>query len=87
MGVMNKTTKERLLLAINKVVPLSDYEPSDALFGVKNSISSVDMVYILMQLSKEFCFEISDGFVDAMEGITYSQFEELLISHENGKAA
>ena len=84
---MLTTTKERILSAINTVVPMGDYDPSDSLFGVEHPISSVDMVYILMQLSKDFRFEICDDFVDEMEGITYSQFEELLLRYENGQAA
>ena len=84
---MQTTTKERVLSAINTVVPMGDYGHSDSLFGAEHPISSVDMVYILMQLSKDFRFEICDDFVDAMEGITYSQFEELLLRHENGQSA
>jgi len=80
---MQKTTKERILSAINTVVPLSDYNASDSMYGMKYPLSPVDLVYILMELSKEFCFEVSEDFVDSMESITFGQFEELLISYEN----
>ena len=82
---MQTTTKERVLSAINKVVTLSDYDPNTKLFSGEYKIASVDMVYILMQLSKDFCFEISVDLVDAMENITFAQFEELLLRYENGK--
>jgi hypothetical protein len=39
-----------------------------------------------MQLSKDFCFDICDDFVDAMENITFAQFEKLLLKYENGQA-
>jgi len=84
---MQTNTKDRLLAAIHTVVPLDNYEGNDYLFSGKYPISSVDMVYILMQLAKDFCFDINDDFVDEMENITFSQFEELLIRYENKKTA
>ena len=84
---MQKTTKERILSAINTVVPLSDYNASDSMYGMKYPLSPVDLVYILMQLSKDFNFDICDDFVDAMENITFGQFEELLLRYENRQAA
>jgi len=84
---MQKSIKERVLSAINTVMPLDDYDPGNSLYSVEYRINSVDMVYILMQLSKDFNFDICDDFVDAMENITFAQFEELLFRYENGQAA
>jgi len=81
------TTKERLLAAINTVLPLNDYEGEDYLFSLKYPISSVDMVYVLLQLSKDFNFKIGDEFVAAMENATFSQFESLLTKYENTQVA
>jgi hypothetical protein len=41
------------------------------------------MIYILQSLAKEFNFNINDDFVDAMEMITFSQFELLIEKHKN----
>ena len=80
---MKSNTKERLLAAINTVVPLSEYTGSDHLFSIKYAINSMDMVYILQKLAKEFNFKINDDFVDAMEMCTFAQFESLLEKYEN----
>jgi len=78
-----KSTKERLLEAINIVAPLEDYTESDCIFSAKYNISATSMVYILKKLADDFHFTISDAFVDAMEMCTFSQFETLLEEHEN----
>jgi len=84
---MQANTKARLLSAINTVVPLSDYKAEDFLFSGKYPLSATDMVYVLLQLSKDFRFTINDDFIAAMENATFSQFEELLVQHENTNAA
>ena len=72
------TTKERLLNAINKVLPLNDYNSTDCIFSGTYNMSATAMVYILLELQKDFNFKINDDFVDAMEMCTFAQFEELL---------
>ena len=71
---MRESTKERLLAAINTVLPLNNYEPEDHLFSEKHGIVAVDMIYILKQLAIDFQFVIDDDFVDAMEMCTFGKF-------------
>ena len=80
---MKSNTKERLLAAVNAVVPLSNYTDNDCIFSGKYAISPTDMVYILQKLAKDFNFKINDDFVDAMEMCTFAQFESLLEKNEN----
>jgi len=84
---MQTSTKDRLLSAINTVVPLSDYKADDYLFSGKYPLSASDMVYVLLHLAKDFCFTINDDFIAAMENTTFSQFEALLVRYENTNAA
>ena len=70
--------KERLLTAINTVLPLDDYNEADYILSEKYRISAVAMVYILQKLSAEFQFTINDDFVDALEMCTFGRLEELL---------
>jgi len=79
---MMKELKERLLLTINKVIPLKDYESNDCIFSQKYSITSVSMVYILMKLTDEFNFTITDDFVDSLEACTFGDLENLLVQYE-----
>ena len=72
------TTKERLLSAINTVVPLIDYSSNDFVFSEKYFISPTAMVYILQKLSQDFKFVINDDFIDAMEKCTFARLEALL---------
>jgi hypothetical protein len=83
---MKACIKERLLAAINTVVPIEGYDDNDYLFGEKHSISPVDMVYILIQLGKEFNFDICDDYVDKLENATFADMEELLREFEGTKA-
>ena len=77
------TTKDRLISAINVVLPLDSYNSEDCIYSQKYDISATDIVYILQKLSKDFNFTISDDFVDAMEAITFADFENLLEKYEN----
>ena len=79
---MQKTTKERLLAAINTVRPLADYNSEDYIFGEKHGIVAVDMVYILQKLSVDWGFAITDDFVDALDMCTFGRLEELLETHK-----
>ena len=81
--ITSKCTKGRLIKGINTVVNISGYDDNDYLFSVQYGISSTDMVYILLQLSKDFNFKITDDFIDAMEACTFAQFENLLEEYEN----
>ena len=83
---MKKSTKARLLAAINTVRPLDNYEPEDHLFSEKHGIIAVDMIYILKQLAVDFQFAIDDDFVDAMEMCTFGKFEELLEKYSDTAA-
>ena len=80
------TTKERILTAINKVQPLEDYNNEDVIYIQKYSISATNMVYILLELSKDFNLTIADDFIDALENCTFAQLETLLEQY-SGKAA
>ena len=73
-----QSTKERLLSAINSVLPLEDYSETDYVLSEKYRISAVAMVYILQKLSKDFHFTINDDFVDALDMCTFGRLEELL---------
>jgi len=75
---MNLNTKERILSAINTVVDLDNYDPSDCIFSQKYNIVPVNMAYILIKLSEDFKFDITDDFVDALENCSFSQLEALL---------
>jgi len=83
---VKSTTKERLLSAINAVLPLHDYEGNDCIYSQKYSFSPAVMVYILQKLTQEFQFTITDDFVDALEMCTFAQLEALLEEY-SGKAA
>ena len=72
------TTKERLLNAINAVIPLADYDPDDCIFAQKYGITAPAFVFILQRLSADFGFSITDDFVDALENCTFVQLENLL---------
>ena len=80
------STKERLLSAINKVQPLSNYNGEDIIYSQKYGFSATAMVYIVLELAKDFQFGITDDFVDAMESCTFAQLESLLEQY-SGKAA
>jgi len=71
-------TKENVLTSINKVVLMKDYELHDCIFSQKYGLTPVILVYVLQQLSKDFCFKIDDNFIDSMKAVTFKQFEELL---------
>ena len=71
-------TKEKLLATINTVVPLNDYDPTHHIFSQQYGISATDMVYILLQLSKDFNFTITEPFIDALENCTFAKLEQLL---------
>ncbi len=75
-------TKERLLTAINTVLPLNDYNSNDCIFSDKYPMSAVDMVYILKRLALEFRFTIDDAFVDALEMCTFQQLESILARYD-----
>jgi len=75
---MNPSTKERLLSAINIIIPLKDYDKNDCIFSQKYGIVPVAMVYILKKLAADFQFDITDDFVDALENCSFSQLELLL---------
>ena len=79
-------TKKILLSAINTVITLDNYKPTDCIFSQKYAISPTAMVYILLQLSKDFNFTINDAFVDALEMCTFAQLEQLLEQHANTAA-
>ena len=83
---MTPSTKDRLLTAINTVIPLINYEKSDCIFSQKYGIVPVAMVYILKKLAEEFQFTITDDFVDALENCTFAQLGTLLEEYSN-KAA
>ena len=70
--------KERLLSAINTVLPMDNYNEADYVLSEKYRISAVAMVYILQKLSADFNFTINDDFVDALEMCTFGRLEELL---------
>ena len=40
--------KDQLLVAINKAVPLKDYNRDDYIFSTLYRISAIDMAYILL---------------------------------------
>jgi len=75
---MNPSIKERLLSAINTVIPLSSYDENDCIFSQKYGIVPVAMVYILKKLAEDFRFDITDDFVDSLENCTFAQLEALL---------
>ena len=77
------TVKDQLLSAINTVVPISDYTPGDHVFSQKYNISSTSMVYILLKLSKDLDFSITEEFIDSMEMCTFGKLEELLGEYAN----
>jgi len=83
---MQNTTKGRLLDSIRKVILLDDYDRDDCIFSQKYSIPAVIMVYILKQLESDFCFTITDDFVDALEMCTFARLEELLEQYSNTAA-
>ena len=70
-------TKSKLLAVIHSVTPLTDYHPTDSIFSQQYSISSTDMVYILLQLSKDFQFPITEALIDSLENCTFAQLEAL----------
>lgn len=72
------STKERILAAINKVQPLDDYNKDDIIYSQRYGFTATAMVYILLELTKEFQFDITDGLIDAMENCTFAQLESLL---------
>jgi len=76
------TTKEKLLICINKVQPLDDYEIDDVIFSIKYRLSATDIVYIILELAKTFSFVINDDFIDALEMCTFSKLEELLEQYD-----
>ena len=80
---MSLNTKKRLISAINNATKLESYEGGDCIFSKKYAITPVNMVYILMNLAKEFKFAINDDFVDAMENCTFTKLESLLEQYEN----
>ena len=75
---MNLTIKEKLLNVIDRIVPLDDYGEGDCIFSIKYSIPSAAVVYILLELSKDFGIAISDELVDALEMCTFGQLEEMV---------
>ena len=77
------TTKEKLLAAINTVLPLADYARDDCIFSQAYGISPPAMVYILKRLSFDFNFLITDDFVNTLEMCTFTQLEALLEQHAN----
>ena len=72
-----QTKKQALLRLINEVTPLSDYNATDCIFSQKYSILPVDIVYILLALSKQYGINIDDDFVDSLEAATFAQLEDL----------
>ena len=80
------TTKERIIAIINKVQPLNNYNSEDIIYIQKYGFSATAMVYILLELQKEFNFTITDDFVDAMENCTFAQLE-ILLEQYSGKVA
>ena len=44
------------------------------------------MVYILLQLSKDFHFAITKDFVDLLEMCTFAKLEQMLEQHANTAA-
>lgn len=80
------STKERILKAINKLLPIDEYNECDYIFSDKYSLTSTVMVYVLLELSKDFNFKITDDFIDALEMCTFAQLETLLEEYSN-KAA
>ena len=84
---MNTSTKNRILAAINTVVPLQDYEKDDCIFSQKYALTPVAVVYLLQELSKNYQFAITEDFVDALEYCTFGRLEELLEQYvENASA-
>ena len=83
---MTSPIKAQLLSTINTVVKLNDYDISDCIFSQKYAISPVAIVYILQQLSKDFNFNITEDFIDALEMCTFAQLEQLLEQHTNTAA-
>jgi len=75
---MDICIKERLLNALKTVVDIEDYEENDCIFSEKYAIPPTLMVYIFMQLSKDFNFKITDEFIDSLEMCTFAQLEILL---------
>jgi len=73
--------KQQLLTAINTIVPLTDYNKDDYIFSNAYPLSSTDMVYLIIQLSKDLAFTITDDFIDAMEMCTFCEFEALLAKY------
>ena len=84
---MKASTKERLLVSLNKIMPIADYDNDDCIFSQKYAIHPVTMVYILQQLAKDFRFTIDDDFVDALELCTFAQLEALLEKYGDSIAA
>jgi len=84
---MESTVKKRLLTAINKVTPISDYDQNDCIFSQKYGFLPVTVVYILKQLESEFCFTLTDDFIDALEMCTFAQLEALLEEYSGKTAA
>ena len=83
MKMMESIIKKRLISAINDVIPLSDYSGADIIYSEKYNATPTDMVYILLNISKEFNFIITDDFVDGLEMCTFDKLEELLEQYEN----
>jgi len=71
-------TKEKILVAINRVLPCNNYDSEDIIFSQKYGFTATAMVYILLEFTKDFGFDITDDFVDALENCTFSQLEALL---------
>lgn len=67
------TTKEWVLAAINKVQPLDGNNNEDIIYSQKYGFSATAMVYILLELTTDFLFDITDDFVDSMENGTFAQ--------------
>jgi len=74
--------KERLMSVINSVSHVHEYEPSDFIFSSKYSLTEVDMVYLIIELSNEFKFCINDKFIDALELCTFGELERMLEQYD-----
>ena len=74
--------KNKLLDSVNIVFKLTEYNKEDCIFSQKYNIPPIVIIYILLQLSKDFQFKITDDFVDALEMCTFGQLETLLEKYE-----
>ena len=83
---MTPSTKERLLTAINTIIPLTNYDENDCIFSQKYGIVPVVMAYILKQLAQDFRFNLTSDFVDLLENCTFIQLEALLEECSNSAA-